>query len=79
MNLEIDCINSRIIMCIFSIKKLLKPSIECSRTWQGALQTEIKYLGLYFFKLASGPGLTNYVSRHLSIYGNSISNICMIR
>jgi len=34
---------------------------------------------LYFFKLASGPGLTNYVSRRLSEYGNSISNICMIR
>src|SRR6266704_1437879 len=50
---------------------LPKQPSQCSN--QGGLRTAIKYQGLFFFKLTSGCGLTNYVSRHLSIYGNSIS------
>ena len=40
------------------------------REIQGAPRKKKKDWGLFFFKMGSGHGLSTYVSRHLSIYGN---------
>ena len=40
---------------------------------QGAPRKKKKDQGLFFFKMGSGHGLSTYVSRHLSIYGNGTS------
>ena len=40
---------------------------------QGAPRKQKKDQGLFFFEMGSGHGLSTYVSRHLSIYGNGTS------
>ena len=51
----------------FPVRMKQEPSTK------GLPKKKKKDRGLFFFEMGSGHGLSTYVSRHLSIYGNGTS------